>query len=354
MRGPGAGFVIWALAGAAVIAAPPPEVPGLDHCGANGECLLWMAASGATEYRLYRGTENDLSGLFDASPDVCARGTYLPTTTGPTIPDSPNPGGMLWYLLTAANAEGEGTAGSATFGTRILNSRGECPPACYPGYAPQPNVGAVETQYNPNCPPGMVLVTTFCIDKYEASLIDVSGGKPWSPYITPAPAGKYRSISSPNTIPQGYISGIQAAAACAGAGKRLCTDGEWLRACRGPSNFVYPYGNTRIPGACNDERATTPAEDYFGNDPPDFNHRCLNQLGNSADPTGASPACAGAEGIYDMVGNLHEWTSDPSGTFRGGWYVNATLNGSGCLYVTTAHFSSHSDYGTGFRCCADF
>jgi hypothetical protein len=71
------------------------------------------------------------------------------------------------------------------------------------------------------------------------------------------------------------------------------------------------------------------------------------------DPTGASPACAGAEAVYDMVGNLHEWTSDPNGTFRGGWYVDATINGPGCLYTTTAHALAHSDYTTGFRCCTD-
>jgi hypothetical protein len=53
------------------------------------------------------------------------------------------------------------------------------------------------------------------------------------------------------------------------------------------------------------------------------------------------------------VGNLHEWTADPAGTFRGGFYVDTKLNGPGCLYATTAHDSSHWDYSTGFRCCAD-
>ena len=53
------------------------------------------------------------------------------------------------------------------------------------------------------------------------------------------------------------------------------------------------------------------------------------------------------------MGNLHEWTADPKGTFRGGYYVDTRINGEGCLYRTVAHDSGHWDYSTGFRCCAD-
>ena len=60
-----------------------------------------------------------------------------------------------------------------------------------------------------------------------------------------------------------------------------------------------------------------------------------------------------AEGVYDLMGNLHEWTADPAGTFRGGFYVDTVINGNGCSYVTTAHAVTHWDYSTGFRCCAD-
>jgi hypothetical protein len=349
----GHSLLILVLGALPALAAPPPEVPGLGHCGANRECLLWSAATGATEYRLYRGGRTDLAGLADSSLDVCDRGTYLTTTTGPTIPDSPAPGGLLFYLVTGASSQGEGTAGSATFGVRIPNSRGPCAFECDPGYVPQPNVGAVETVYHPSCPAGMVPVSTFCIDKYEAAIVKVADGTPWSPYLHVVPGTEYRAISAPNVIPQTLISGTDSSAACQNAGKRLCTDTEWLRACRGPSNFLYPYGNTRIPGACNDERATTPVEDYFGDDPPDYQHRCLSQIGNSLDPTGASPGCTGSEGVYDMVGNLHEWTAAAGGTFRGGWYVEAIINGVGCTYSTTAHDASHWDYTTGFRCCAD-
>ena len=48
-------------------------------------------------------------------------------------------------------------------------------------------------------------------------------------------------------FPQSNISGVQAQQACEGAGKRLCTDAEWLRACRGAADNIYPYGDTRDP-----------------------------------------------------------------------------------------------------------
>lgn len=62
--------------------------------------------------------------------------------------------------------------------------------------------------------------------------------------------------------------------------------------------------------------------------------------------------CFTPDGVYDLMGNLHEWTLDPSGTFRGGFYGDTRINGEGCLYETTAHDVTYWDYSTGFRCCA--
>ena len=63
--------------------------------------------------------------------------------------------------------------------------------------------------------------------------------------------------------------------------------------------------------------------------------------------------CVTDEGVYDMHGNLHEWVADSSGVFRGGFYVDASINGTGCSYRTTRHTFDYHDYSTGFRCCAD-
>jgi hypothetical protein len=227
--------------------------------------------------------------------------------------------------------------------------------ACDPTAHVEPNEGLEEASGTDGCPPGMLLVTTFCVDRYEASLVTLDG-QPWSPYFNPGDT-PVRAVSIEGAVPQAYIDGIRAGEACANAGKRLCSDTEWLRACQGPDDTTYPYGNTDEPGVCNDARAEHPAIEYFGTSADwiwsQLGNACIDQLHDSLDRTGTNPGCVTAEGAFDMMGNLHEWTADPAGTFRGGYYVDTVINGPGCLYATTAHNTSHWDYSTGFRCCAD-
>ena len=208
------------------------------------------------------------------------------------------------------------------------------------------------------CPAGMTAVAGFCIDRWEAALVVADGGtrRGWSPYRNPG-AATVIAVSAPGLVPQGYIDQVRAGAACARAGKRLCTDAEWLRACRGAANTTFPYGTTREPGRCNDARACHPAVQYFqSSDASVFSmiqHPCLDQLPGGLARGGAYAGCASADGVLDLMGNLHEWTADPAGTFRGGFFVDTRINGDGCLYATTAHDVNHWDYSTGFRCCAD-
>ncbi|HEY4183380.1 MAG TPA: SUMF1/EgtB/PvdO family nonheme iron enzyme [Kofleriaceae bacterium] len=201
---------------------------------------------------------------------------------------------------------------------------------------------------DPGCPAGMARVDAFCVDRYEAS---IAGHSPYHPQ----PVG--RAVSKRGAVPQGNISQVEATAACVAAGKRLCTDDEWLRACRGPASTTYPYGATRQPGVCNDARSVHPAVELYGtSDAWIYSHLdspCLGQEANGLALTGSHAGCVTAEGAFDMMGNLHEWTADPAGTFRGGFYVDTKLNGDGCLYATTAHAASYGDYSTGFRCCAN-
>jgi hypothetical protein len=228
---------------------------------------------------------------------------------------------------------------------------------CDPAVLQHPNAdNTLEALGQGGCPAGMVRVDAFCIDRFEASLVKVSDGTSWSPYLNPGTTA-VRAVSVQGSVPQGYINGTQAASACSQAGKRLCTDAEWLRACQGADGFTFPYGGDLLPGVCNDQRSSHPAVQYFGSTESwifsKLDNACLNQLPQSLATTGQYAGCVTSEGAFDMVGNLHEWTADPAGTFRGGFYVDTVLNGPGCLYATKAHDTSHWDYSTGFRCCAD-
>lgn len=220
---------------------------------------------------------------------------------------------------------------------------------------------------NARCPADMALVDDrVCIDRWEASLVErVPGGaeRAFSPYLPiDGREALVRAVSRPGVVPQGYISGKQAAMACSASGKRLCSGDEWEHACRGPSNYQFPYGDTRRASACNDDiRPVHPIAEvgqllglsreqlwHEG-----MNQAIINQLPDTLLPTGARAECTNAYGVYDMVGNLHEWIDDPDGTFRGGYYMDTSKNGDGCSYRTTAHDFTYHDYSTGFRCCMD-
>ena len=200
----------------------------------------------------------------------------------------------------------------------------------------------------------------FCIDTFEASLIDVlpNGEERLHSPFQPVDRGLVRAVSRKDVYPQGYINAIEAKAACKQSGKRLCRAKEWVQACMGPSHQAWGYGAKREPSRCNDtgrSPMSTMVAAFGANawSAKNMNDPALNQMDNTLAKTGAHEGCTNGYGVRDMVGNLHEWVDDAEGTFAGGYYQDVTLNGQGCGYKTTAHDVSYHDYSTGFRCCAD-
>jgi formylglycine-generating enzyme len=213
------------------------------------------------------------------------------------------------------------------------------------------------------CPSGMANVDDrFCVDRWEASLVEVtSDGQdvPWPPFGVVDDGHKLRAVSVPNVYPQAYISGAQAARSCAAAGKRLCAPVEWRKACTGPEPTTFGYGAQRVTGKCNDTGYSPMlrlypqvAQSWTLVGMTEMNDPRLNQLEGTLAPTGSHDGCTNGYGVFDMVGNLHEWTNDPNGTFQGGYYLDTHQNGDGCSYRTVAHEFTYHDYSTGFRCCA--
>ena len=231
---------------------------------------------------------------------------------------------------------------------------------------PLEDAGAVgDADAGTGCPPEMARIAGFCMDRYEAHVVEVvdGGERAHSPYV-PVDGLAVRARAARGVVPQGYISQVQAAQACRAAGKRLCSAAEFALGCRGTdATNSYPYGGqVRVPGACNEGKGSS-VPLFHGSDPAkwtyaDFNDPRLNQWDGGLAPTGAYSRCASPAGLYDCVGNLHEWGDDPPdarghGRFRGGFYGDAEVNGHGCRYVTSAHEPTYHDYSTGFRCCSD-
>ncbi len=247
------------------------------------------------------------------------------------------------------------------------------------------------------CPEEMVLVPDrFCIDRFEASMLDEPSGRPFSPFYPPdldelhkavngqpwglaalgkeqlrpavpllpewelSPGAHVRAVSRKGVVPQAYLSQKTARAACSAAGKRLCTLSEWKVACRGEHDTRFPYGATYQNAACNVRGHHHAAAILWGDASRGHWDPRLNQVEVDGVAlvklTGDTSTCRSAwgdDGIYDMVGNLDEWVDDPStkGTFVGGFYARDTTRG--CDAKISEHPAVFFDFSTGARCCAD-
>jgi hypothetical protein len=155
--------------------------------------------------------------------------------------------------------------------------------------------------------------------------------------------------------PMVMVSFPEAAEVCASEGKRLCDEAEWTFACEGEEATPYPYGYTRDPQACVVDLQWKP-----------FNERALyprDGLAARAEldklwqglPSGARPTCRSPFGVYDLAGNVDEWSRSvrPNGRrsiLKGGYWGPVRTR---CRPSTRSHEESHTFYQQGFRCCGD-
>ncbi len=157
-----------------------------------------------------------------------------------------------------------------------------------------------------NCPEGMAFIPKlggFCIDKYEASHSDAtfcdnsiewSAGSEAHYGESPVPA------SVAGRIPWTTISQTNAATACAAAGKHLCSSEEWMAAAN-LNGQVYGLSDAVTDAACVVGATNScPSHSQGGG------AACNTGSTNSQSPSN----CVSAEGVFDLIGNVYDWTSD--------------------------------------------
>lgn len=204
---------------------------------------------------------------------------------------------------------------------------------------------ACHTQPTLRCPEDMALVKSaagpFCIHTHEARLTGQPGNKDQGPGFPDGSTHVYL-YASPGELPSKQLSWFQAYGACRDLGWRLCTSAEWEDACDGkpgPGGRTWPTPDGRLrPGQCNLTEHGQPG--FFA-------------------PGGSFADCHTPEGVYDLLGNLWEWTDpglrDETGRplidKRGSAHYSAEPQP--CSYSSVGTHDPAFDGTIGFRCCAD-
>jgi formylglycine-generating enzyme required for sulfatase activity len=160
-------------------------------------------------------------------------------------------------------------------------------------------------------------------------------------------------------MPVAWVDWCDAYAYCQWAGRRLCGKigggannrddyddpalSQWMHACSGASNTLFPYGNTYNATRCNGAAA---------------------QIGTAVAVGEKSTCVGGYAGLFDMSGNVWEFEDSceaNSGSsdicrWRGGTYVRTNNDATGVFLQCNTNNNnarSETDSSAGFRCCSN-
>ncbi|RKH67410.1 protein kinase [Corallococcus interemptor] len=109
-----------------------------------------------------------------------------------------------------------------------------------------------------------VMVDSFCVDEHEFP-------------------------NQPGRKPRVSVTWLDAKSSCEAIGKRLCSEDEWEKACKGPGNARFSAGDEQAQTACN--TGTTEG------------------AARALAPSGSFASCRSAYGVMDLSGNVAEWTA---------------------------------------------
>lgn len=196
-------------------------------------------------------------------------------------------------------------------------------------------------------PEHKINVKEFHMDKFEVTNKDYQEFVAATKHRAPSYWEKGSHPPNMSENPVSMISWFDARAYCKWKDKRLPTEAEWERAARGKDGRKFPWGN-------------------------DFDLKKLNTMGihGGTTPVGTFMGGKSPYGLFDMAGNVQEWTLDSYKAYSGNDYKDndfgekfKVVRGGGWggighyaseVYVRTAYRNYAPPGGTyddvGFRC----
>jgi thiol-disulfide isomerase/thioredoxin len=169
----------------------------------------------------------------------------------------------------------------------------------------------------------------FAIDAYEASIAE----------------GVAKSVAQ--AVVAGGVTWYQARDACVAAGKRLCSEEEWLVACTG----APPIDRDRN-GVFSDDPIVGRKHPYGVSPQPHLCASTRDRGDTTPLVTGEHTDCKTPEGVFDLEGLTKEWigvTPDRAAVKGGSYFSKGSAR---CGYHKNTLALDTVDRSIGFRCCA--
>jgi formylglycine-generating enzyme required for sulfatase activity len=305
-----------------------PAVAGATPTCMGGRCgYACDAAHADCDERPSNGCEQDIVSDV-ANCGACGRACSLANGTAACVAGAC---AVTTCVVGYANCDGNAANGCETDTRRSVVHCGTCGVACASGQrcqerscmavtcptdAPRIPAGTFpmgSTENAAEMPVHSVTLSAFCMGATEVTTAAyrtcIAGGG----CTAPALGGSCDDVISNwhrvdrENHPMNCLTWEQASDYCAWRGGRLPTEAEWEYAARGTDGRRFPWGNTEP------SPADVPARLCWA-----------HQLPETTCPVRAFAVDASPFGMFDMAGNLFEWTADWHGPYAAGPVTNPT------------------------------